>query len=155
VLGDVEDVFTRKRPADLATAQAIHANMKTRRERRNDFFHSTTLLDLGVARRGVVEAFCDLFAYGELLFEADWQRHVDSSRNLDTMRILLLIERASFSDPTIWTKAAAIFREWPRNKPNAARKGVHMTEYPEDFHLRLCVTYGSNILRDRLKALLL
>ena len=154
VLGDVEDVFTRKRVAHLSTVQTIHANMKARRERRNDFFHSTTLLDLGIAHRGVVEAFCDLFAYGELLFGADWQRHVDSSRNLDTMRVLLLIEKASFSDPALWTKAMDVFRTFPRNKPNAARKGVHMTEYPEDFHLRLCVTYGSNILRDKLKALL-
>jgi len=154
VLDDVEDVFNRKRAADLPTVQMIHANMRARRERRNDFFHSTTLLDLGIARRGVVEALCDLFIYGELLFGIDWQRHVNSSRNLDTMRILLLIEKESFSDPTISTKAAAIFREWPRNKPNAARKGVHMVEYPEDFHLRLCVTYGSNILREKLRALL-
>lgn len=154
VLTDVEVVFTTKRAAELAAAQNLQGNMKTRRQRRNDFFHSTTLLDLSIARRGVVEAFCDLFAYGEMLFGADWQRHVDSSRNLDTMRILLLIEKTSFSDPTIWGKAASIFREWPRNKPNAARKGVHLTEYPEDFHLRLCVAYGSNILRDKLKALL-
>lgn len=154
VLAEVEGVFTANRPADLITAQDLHVRMKNRRRRRNDFFHSTTLLDLGIARRGVVEAFCDLFAYGELLFGPDWQRHVDSSRNLDTMRVLLLIEKASFSDPSIWTSATAIFREFPRNKPNAARKGVHMTEYPEDFHLRICVTYGSNMLRDKLKALL-
>ncbi len=154
VVSDVEGVFTAKRAAELAAAQSIHGNMKTRRQRRNDFFHSATLLDLSIARRGVVEAFCDLFAYGELLFPTDWQRHVDSSRNLDTMRILLLIEKTSFSDPTIWGKAAAIFRDCPRNKSKAARKGVHMTEYPEDFHLRLCVAYGSNILRDKLKALL-
>lgn len=154
VLGDVEGVFSAKRTAELAITQGIHGNLKNRRERRNDFFHSTHLLDLSASQRAVVEAFCDLFAYGELLFPSDWQRHVNSSRNLDTMRILLLIERASFSDPTIWGKAASVFREWPRNKPNAARKGVHMTEYPEDFHLRLCVTYGSNILRDKLKALL-
>jgi len=154
VLSDVEGVFSAKRPTELATAQGIHRNMNNRRRRRNDFFHSTHLLDLSTCQRAVVEAFCDLFAYGELLFPTDWQRQVDWSRNLDTMRILLLIEKASFSDPTIWTKAAAVFREWPRNKPNAARKGVHITEYPEDFHLRLCVTHGSNILRDKLKALL-
>jgi len=154
VLGDVEGVLAAKRAADLPTAQGIHGNIKDRRERRNDFFHSTHLLDLSASQRAVVEALCDLFAYGELLFEADWQRHVDSSRNLDTMRILLLIEKASFSNPAIWTKAATIFRDWPRNKPHAGRKGVHMTEYPEDFHLRLCVTYGSNILRDKLRALL-
>ena len=57
-------------------------------------------------------------------------------------------------DPTIWARAMALIRNCPRNRSNAARKGVHITEYPEDFHLRLCVTYGSNLLRDELKALL-
>lgn len=154
VLRDVENVLSAKRAADLAFAQDIHARMKDRRSRRNDFFHSTHLLDLSATQRTVVEAFCDLFIYGKLLFGDDWRRHVDSSRNLDTMRVLLLIEKASCSDPIIWTKAAGILRECPRNKTNAARKGVHMTEYPEDFHLRLCVIYGSNILRDELNALL-
>ncbi len=154
VLGDVESVFTAKRAADLSTAQDIHTRMKDRRSRRNDFFHSTHLLDLSASHRTVVEAFCDLFAYGELLFGTDWQRHIDSSRNLDIMWILLLIEKANFSDPTMWARAADIFRECPRNKSKGARKGVHITEYPEDFHLRLSVVYGSSILRDQLKALL-
>ncbi|MCK4373876.1 MAG: hypothetical protein KAX19_01065 [Candidatus Brocadiae bacterium] len=42
-----------------------------------------------------------------------------------------------------------------RNEADRARKGVHITEYPEDFHLRLCITYESNLLRDELQALLL
>jgi hypothetical protein len=156
VLGDVEGVLTAKPvdALDLAAVKGIHVNMKDRRDRRNDFFHSTHLLDLSIAHRGVVEAYCDLFAYGELLFEEDWQRHVNSSRNLDTMRVLLQIERASFRDPTVWTRAAAVFKNFPRKNLGFPRKGAHITEYPEDFHLRLCITHGSNILRDQLKALL-
>ena len=154
ILDDVEGVFTAARATDLGPLQGIHANMKNRRDRRNEFFHSTHLLDLSAGQRSVVEAFCDLFTYGDLLFGTDWQRHVDSSRNLDTMRILLLIEKASFSDPTIRASVAAILRDFPRNRTNATRKGVHVTEYPEDFHLRICIMYGTNKLRDKLKALL-
>jgi hypothetical protein len=154
VLDDVVDIFRAKRPLELIAIQDIHARMQDHRSRRNDFFHSTHLLDLSVGPRIVVESFCDLFAYGKLLFGSDWQKHVNSSRNLDTMRILLLIEKESFRDPTIWQKVQEILRNWPRNKAHAARKGVHLTEYPEDFHLRLCVTHGSNLLRDKLKAIL-
>jgi hypothetical protein len=154
VMDEVEDIFKAKQSANLTTVQDIQSRMKDRRIRRNDFFHSTHLLDLSVGQRIVVEAFCDLFAYGELLFGTDWQKHVNSSRNLETMRILLLIEKESFRDPTIWQGVQAILRDWPRNKARAARKGVHLTEYPEDFHLRLCVTHGSNLLRDKLKAIL-
>jgi len=154
VLGEVATVFEAKRPADLKDVRDIQVRMQDHHTRRNDFFHSTHLLDLSVGQRIVVEAFCDLFAYGELLFGTDWQKHVDSSRNLETMRILLLIEKESFRDTTIWQKVQAILRDCPRNKSNAARKGVHLTEYPEDFHLRLCITHGSTLLRDKLKAIL-
>ena len=154
VLDDVADVFRAKQPSELSTVQSIHTHMQEHHNRRNEFFHSTHLLDLNVSYRIVVESFCDLFAYGELLFGINWQKHVNSSRNLETMRILLLIEKESFRDPSIWQKVQEILRDWPRNKAHAARKGVHLTEYPEDFHLRLCVTHGSNILRDKLKAIL-
>jgi len=154
VLVDVENVFQNKFPAELSDIQTVQNHFKERRDRRNDFFHSTHLLDLGANPRGVVEAFCDLFTYGELLFKENWQSHIKSSRNLETMHILLLIEKASFSDPTVWGRAMDIIHKWPRNKSNAARKGVHITEYPEDFHLRLSILHGSNILRDKLKAVL-
>lgn len=156
VLGDVDGVLTPRLadPIEVTFLRDIHARMKDRRDRRNDFFHSTHLLDLSIAQRGVVEAFCDLFTYGELLFRDDWRRNIISSRNLDTMRILLRLEKENLGRPTIWGQAMEIIRDFPRNKSNAARKGVHLTEYPEDLHLRLCITHGSNILRDQLKALL-
>lgn len=57
--------------AELAQVQALHTKMKSRRDRRNDFFHSTHLLDLSVTPRNCVEAFLELLDYGELLFASD------------------------------------------------------------------------------------
>lgn len=154
ILNDVEAVFQTKRAADLPSVKAIHSRMLDRRKRRNDFFHSTNLLDLSIAQRGVFEAFCDLFTYGELLFGPQWQANVESSRNLDTMRILLLIEKENIRNPTLMDKAMHIIQKERRNKTSTAKNGVHITEYPEDLHLRLSISNGSNILRDKLKLLL-
>jgi hypothetical protein len=41
------------------------------------------------------------------------------------------------------------------NGHNNKKKGAHVAEYPEDLHLRLCVTRGGKTLRDKLKALML
>lgn len=155
ILTDVESIFSNKRTTELDAVQNIHHHFHERRSRRNEFFHSTHLLDLNASSRSVVEGFCDLFSYGELLFGQMWQDHVESSRNLDTMRILLLIEKASFCDARLLDQAMRIIQQSPRNKKNTARSGVHITEYPEDFHLRLSIIWGSNILRDKLKAILL
>jgi hypothetical protein len=156
IMTDVENAFRSSRLADVPTLTPIKTRMGDRRKRRNDFFHSTHLLDLSVIQRNVVEAFCDLFAFGELLFGADWQSYIESSRNLDTMRLLLLIEKEGYRDPPILQRAMEVIREQRRNKkaPPRAQKGYHVTEYPEDFHLRLSVLFGSNILRDKLKAIL-
>jgi hypothetical protein len=154
VLADVESVFQKKFSADLVAVQAIHNHFRNRRNLRNEFFHSTRLLDLGANQRGIVDAFCDLFAYGQLLFKDNWQKNVEASRHLDTMYELLRLEKASFSNPLLWPRAMEIIRNWPRNKGRAARTGVHMTEYPEDMHLRLCITHGGRDLRDKLRALL-
>jgi hypothetical protein len=149
---DVEAVF-RPEP-DRALLSLLQSNMKARRDRRNDFFHSTHLLDLSVTRRMCVEAFCDLFSYGELLFASDWQRCVTETSNLETLVILLKLEKKGFSDPSISAKVEAIIKNWPRNLANAARKGVHLTVHPEDMHLRLTVIHGHKELRDKLAALL-
>ena len=134
---DVQDVIRAKRPADLPRVQALHTAMTSRRERRNDFFHSTHLLD-----------------YGKLLFGTDWDSEVQAARNLDSLDILLRLERKGFSDPSITPKMNRILSECPRNRANAAKKGVHVAEYPEDLHLRLSVIYGGQELRDKLAALL-
>jgi len=142
-------------PAQLEQLENLQDAMTTRRNRRNEFFHSTSLLDLNISPRNCVETFCDLFAYGQLLFKDDWQKNVEATRNLDTMYEFLRLEKAGFSDPCLLPRAMKIISNWPRNKSNAARKGVHLTEYPEDMHLRLCITHGGKELRDKLRALLI
>jgi len=57
--------------------------MKERRSRRNDFFHSTHLLDLNINKRGCVEVFCDLVEYGELLFGDDWRAEIGANIKTD------------------------------------------------------------------------
>lgn len=101
-----------------------------------------------------VETFCDLFSYGELLLAADWQRCTVETRNLETLVILLKLEKKRFSIPSICPRVDAIIKSWPRNLANAARKGVHLTVHPEDMHLRLTVIHGHKELRDKLAALL-
>jgi hypothetical protein len=152
---DVRGVLAAKRPADLPRLTPLQANMQARRNRRNDFFHSTHLLDLNVTHRMCVEAFCDLFSFGELLLGADWQRCTAESRNLETLVILLLLEKKSFGNPSVWPKVDAIIKKWPRNIAHSARRGVHLTVHPEDMHLRLTVIHGHKELRDKLEALLL
>lgn len=151
---DVQDVFSSKRPTELARVQAMHTSMALRRKRRNDFFHSTHLLDLSVTPRNCVEAFCDLLDYGKLLFGSDWDDEVQAARNLDCLDVLLRLERKGFSDPSITPKINRVLSECPRNRANSSKKGVHVTEYPEDLHLRLSVIYGGQDIRDKLAALL-
>jgi len=153
VMLDVETVFSIKRPKYLLAIQTIQAGMKTRRDRRNDFFHSTHLLDLSVNQRMCVEAFCGLLDYGELLFPAEWRPALANARNLETLEVLLRLEMLSFSDPSIQPKVNKILADWPRNTNNPCRKGVHLAIYPEDLHLRLCVTCGGKALRDKLVSL--
>jgi len=154
IQNDVEAVFRAKRIADLPQLTPLQTHMRVRRERRNDFFHSTHLLDLNVTLRMCVEAFCDLFSYGELLHGTDWQCRTAEARNLETLVILLKLEKKSFTDPSVWPKVDAIIKNWPRNITNSARKGVHLTVHPEDMHLRLTVIHGHKELRDKLAALL-
>jgi hypothetical protein len=155
VLEDVASAYGALGMQDPSRLNALQDDMKRRPDRRNGFFHSTHLLDLSVTQRLCVEAFCDLFDYGTLLFPEHSAGAVRGARNLETMEILLRLERAAFSDPAIPPKVAGILADWPRNMSNASRKGVHLAVYPEDMHLRLCVICGGQELRDKLRALLL
>jgi len=156
VQNDVQGVFAAQRAVDLPRAQSLHERMKARRYRRNDFFHSTSLLDLNVNQRGCIDAFCDLLEYGELLFGAEWQTEVITCRDLETFKVLLSLEKRSFSDTTITPKLNAILRRWPRREKDSAvkKRGTQYTEYGENLHLRLCVMWGRRELREKLKALL-
>ena len=90
--------------------------MKERRTRRNDFFHSTHLLDLNVNKRGCVEAFCDLIEFGELLFGDDWRREIAANTKTDILCALFQLERMAFSDPTIEPKTNGLLESWPRRE---------------------------------------
>jgi hypothetical protein len=151
---DVENVVTVKMAQNQIRVKELQAAMENRRRRRNDFFHSTSLLDLSLTTRNCVEAFCDLLEYGELLMKADWRTVLEASRNLATLEAMLQLERVAFSDPSITPKVNQILQNWPRNTHNNKRKGAHVAEYPEDMHLRLCVTCGGKALLGKLKALL-
>ena len=151
VMQDVEDIVTVKMPAQFERVKELQSAMKVRRNRRNDFFHSTSLLDLSVTPRNCVESFCDLLEYGKLLFDADCCTAIESCRNLGTLEIMLELEKLAYSDPSITPKVNKILQDWPRNTQNNKKKGAHMAEYPEDLHLRLCVTCGGKALQDKLK----
>ncbi|HRF95047.1 MAG TPA: hypothetical protein PLZ51_07630, partial [Aggregatilineales bacterium] len=77
------------------------ARMRKRRQRRNDFFHSTNLLDLDIRKAECIESFCDLIDYGNILFGnpsdnpnlTHWQDAIAQIRDLETLIILLRLER--------------------------------------------------------------
>lgn len=151
---DVEEIIRMKTPTRLPRIKELQDAMTKRRDRRNDFFHSTKLLDLNVTQRNCVEAFCDLLEYGEILLGSDWRTATDITRNLATLEIILQLERRAFADPSITPKMNKVLQDWPRNIQNSKKKGSHVAEYPEDLHFRLCITCGGKTLRDKLKALM-
>ena len=154
VIKDVENVLAAKMAPHLTRVKELQAAMTNRRTRRNDFFHSTKLLDLSVTPRNCVEAFCDLLEYGDIVLGTEWRTALETSRNLATLEIMLQLEKLAFSDPSITAKTNKILQDWPRNARTNKKKGMHVAEYPEDLHLRLCVTCGGKALREKLKALL-
>ncbi len=123
VLADVLAVVSSKQSATNAAAvKKLQQQMSSRRGRRNDFFHSTHLLDLSLSARGCVEAFCDLLDYGQLLFGQGWADAVKATRNMETMEILLRLEARAFSDPAIPAAVNEILSAWPRNRKNPRLK---------------------------------
>jgi len=152
---DVQSKVRKIDPKSLRCVKEMHDAMKERRDRRNDFFHSTHLLDLGIASRNCVEAFCDLLNYGHLLFDAEWKQAVSAARNLEVLEIMLRLEKKSFGDPAVTTRVNEILGDLPRNHPTRVpNKGVHVAKYPDDLHTRLSVIYGGPELRDKLAKLL-
>jgi hypothetical protein len=154
VMSDVKRVVTQKLAEREVQIDRLQHAMKRRRSRRNEFFHSTSLLDLSVTARNCVESFCDLLEYGDVLMADAWRTALESARNLATLEIMLKLERLAFSDPSVTPKVNQILQNWPRNSEKNKKKGTHLAEYPEDLHLRLCVTCGGRALRDKLKALM-
>lgn len=153
IMTEVVTVLETKMHPQPTRVKQLQNAMKNRRIRRNDFFHSTGLLDLSVTPRNCVESFCDLLEYGEMLLASDWRATLNTSRNLETFQVLLNLEKRAFSDPSITPKVNQILQGWPRNTQSNRKRGLHLAEYPEDLHLRLCVTCGGKALLAKLKAL--
>ena len=154
ILNEARESIAQTNAGLARTTAGIQERMKGRHKRRNDFFHSTGLLDLNVSARNCIDSFCDLFDYGSTLFAEDWAAAVRGTRNLETMEILLRIEKKAFSEPQVSTQLNDILSGWPRNKNTIRKKGDHIATHPEDLHLRLCVIVGGQDLREKLRKLL-
>lgn len=158
VLQDVHDVFGNKRSSEVPLVDDLHTRMKARRDLRNDFFHSAKLLNLSIAQRDCIEAFCDLLDYGKLLFPTTWDTALSGERTLDTLEILLRLDRKCYSTPSITAKVSGVLKSCPRyrlsSKKSIPKNGVQVAEYPEDLHLMLSIIDGGQELRDKLAALL-
>ena len=158
ILTDIENGTNGNFPPDEhARILELTAQMRIRRTRRNEFFHSTHLLGLNVNKRGCVEAFCDLTEFGELLFDDDWRREIEASTKTEILCELFQLEKITFADPTIEPKINELLAAWPcREKEGRSipKKGTQYTKHPEDLHLRLCLDWGGRELRDALRALL-
>lgn len=153
VTKDVRAVFTTKR-GDHASVDALLKRIEGRRKRRNDFFHSTSLLDLNFHPRDCIEAFCDLLDYGRLLFPAYWQDAVAATGNMETCEAIIRLDKKGYGDPSILPKMNVILGSWPRRGPKPKAKGCEVAHHAEDIHLRLAIRNGGKELRDLLLMLL-
>ncbi|MCZ7648507.1 MAG: hypothetical protein M5U26_25145 [Planctomycetota bacterium] len=111
VTAEVRAVFLAKRGADHPAADALLKEFENRRDRRNNFFHSTHLLDLTLQPADCVRAFVDLLDYGKLLFGVDWDAAVAATGNMETCEAVLRIDKKSFADPSVTPKLNAILKK--------------------------------------------
>jgi hypothetical protein len=151
---EVRALFLAKRHADHPAADTLLKRMEGRRKRRNEFFHSTTLLDLNLHARDCVEAFIDLFDYAKLCFRADWDTAVTLAGNMETCETILRLDKKSYADPSVFPKLNALLGSLPRQGPKARAKGCEIALHAEDLHLRLAIRNGGKPLRDKLRLLL-
>jgi hypothetical protein len=161
VSGEVRAVFLAKRAGDHAAVHALLTRIETRRDRRNEFFHSTHLLDLNFHARDCVEAFCDLLDYGRLLFPPDhatpgsgWEAAMEATGNMETCEAILRLDKKAYGDPSVTPRINAILKIQPRQGERPTAKGCEVVHHPEDHHLRLCIRNGGKSLRDKLRSLL-
>lgn len=140
---------------DLTSVQALHADLKTRRDQRNDFFHSANLLKLNVHFPDTIAAFCGLLDYGRLLFGVDWDAGINGRPVLANLALLVRLEhKALTADPSVTSKVNSIFKEWRKNKDRVQAKGAFVAEFPEDVHRRMVIINGGTELRNKLQPLL-
>lgn len=124
-----------------------------RRRRRNEFFHSTHLLDLTIPSQEINLALVDLFDLGSALFP-DWGAEVEAAGNLETADVLVRLDCRARSDPSLTPRVMAIFAGHRRASGKARARGCEVVFHPEDHHLRLAVRNGGKVLRDTLRGLL-
>jgi hypothetical protein len=160
VTTEVRAIFLAKRAGEHGAVDAVLKRIEARRERRNEFFHSTHLLDLNLHARDCVEAFYDLLDYGDLLFPTNpatlglsWKVAVASTGNMETCEALIRLDHNSYSDPSLGPKVNDILSKWPRKSSGSKKKGCEVT-HAEDMHLRLAIRNGGRPLRDKLRTLL-
>ncbi len=139
--------------ARLAGVEPLLRRMSARRDQRNGFFHSAHLLSLTIGKSECVDAFCDLLDYGRLLFGDKWDDELKGARNLQTMEILLRLEKKTGNNPALRERINRVFQSWARNEAAPAR-GSMVARYPNDLHVRLCVIHGDSELRNQLQTLL-
>ena len=154
VTNEVRGLFLAKRASDHTVVDALLKRIETRRERRNEFFHSTHLLDLNFHARDCVESLCDLLDYGKLLFPTDWNGAVNATGNMETCEAVVRLDKKTYSDPGVGPKMNAVLGHWPRNGPAPKKNGCEVAHHSEDMHLRLAIRNGGKKLRDKLRALL-
>ncbi len=139
----------------LAQVQTLHTELKVRRDQRNDFFHSASLLKLNIHLHDTVSAYCGLLDYGRLLFGAAWDADVAGRPVLANLALLVRLEQKAINvDPSVTAKVNAIFRDWRKNKDRVQTKGAFVTEFPEDVHRRMVIINGNIELRNKLLPLL-
>ena len=154
VIREVRSAFETQRAGELPVLNDLLKRIKRRRQRRNQFFHSTHLLDLNLHAKDCVEAFVDIIDYGALLFQSDWSKEVGVVANMESCEALMRLDQKSYSDPTVPDSVNAIVSKWPRTGRKPPQQGCEVTRYAEDLHLRLVIRNGEKTLRDRLQGLL-
>lgn len=155
----IVDLAITDRPVSTQRVQHGHidellARIESRRGRRNDFFHSTHLLDLTIQSAECVRAFVDGLDYCQLLFPVDWETHVATESTMETSEAVLRVDLKSFGDPSVGPRMNAVLKAQPRMEASPSKTGCELANHPEDFHLRLAIRNGGNDLRDRLRELL-
>jgi hypothetical protein len=154
VTEEVRAVILPTRPVDHPAIDMLLVQIEVRRERRNQFFHSTNLLDLTFHSRDCVEALCDLLDYGKLLFPTCWDATVAAAGNMETCEAIVRLDKKAYGDPGVSPKVNDILSNWRRRGPTPKKKGCEVAHHAEDMHLRLAIRNGGKELRDKLRVLL-
>ena len=141
---------------DIARVKRLQGEMVGRRKWRNNFFHSTDLLELTLGREDCVNAYLDLCEYGRLLFWKDdaWERTASGVPNFETLHLLLRVERQGFTRIQVRDRLETLLRDFPQNSSKHPKKGSHVVYYPNDDHLITTVVYADEGFRASLKSLL-